>query len=161
VFRQNTKPGLLIVLAGLPVDELAVVNQTGFSEWYEQQLVTVSEELWVHNSENPRVQPGLKWGHATKVLSLFLRDLVLHTRYFPDKDADRIERWLYAPLDSIVMARLRFLGLTLQFRKLRQIDTAQKSYSVQEALRTAADSVEVPRVWFDDNWASRSSPALV
>jgi hypothetical protein len=38
-----------------------------------------------------RIHPEYKWGHGAKVLSLFVRDPVLFSRYFDETEAGRIE----------------------------------------------------------------------
>lgn len=155
VFASGTKPGLLRVLRELPVDDLRRLERSGFRAWYRRQLEKVARELRKRNRDNVRLQPGLKWGHAAKVLSLYLRDIVLHSRYFPDATARRVERWLYVPVDGIVIRRLKELGVELPFGSIREIDTAAKFELVQGRLDRAARSARVPRVWFDDIWADR------
>ena len=155
VFAQGTKPGLARVLEQVPVDDLPGLDQKRFEEWFEVQLERVARELRKRNHKNPRLQPGLKRGHAVKVLSLYLRDLVAHTRYFDDRAARRIERWLHVPVDRIVIGRLRCLGVRFEFRGIREISSRAKFLQVQECLEEAAVRIGVPRVWFDDNWADR------
>lgn len=94
-------------------------------------------------------------GTFCKVLSLYLRDLVLHTRYFTDAQACAMSDWLYVPIDSILIERLRSLGVNIPFRQIREVDSEGKFYEVQKLLADAAAKVGVPRVWFDDNWADR------
>jgi hypothetical protein len=53
------------------------------------------------------------------------------------------------------MKRLRKLGVSLPFRQIKEIDSAEKFYRVQDLLEEVSAPTEVPRVWFDDNWASR------
>jgi len=43
----------------------------------------------------------------------------------------------------------------LPFKAIKEIDTTEKFYDVQELLGEAAAKVGVPRVWFDDNWGDR------
>lgn len=155
VFAKGTKPGLLQVLQSLPVDELPSLNRQGFEAWFDAQLERVSKELRKLNAENVRLQPGLKWGHAAKVLALYVRDLVAHSRYFDDRIARRIEPWLYVPVDGIVIRRLRRLGIRFGFSEIRQINSRAKFLRVQECMGAAAAKAGVPRVWFDDNWADR------
>lgn len=155
VFAQGTKPGLVRVLERLPVDDLPTLDRTAFEAWYSVQLERVARELRKLNAGNPRLQPGLKWGHAAKVLSLYLRDLVSHTRYFDDRTAQRLESWLHVPVDRIVIRRLRNLGVCFDFRGIREIDSQAKFLQVQQCLEAVAAPMGVPRVWFDDNWADR------
>jgi len=156
VFAPDTKPGLLTTLEDLPVDDLPQVAKKEFQGWYETQLDEAAAEIRKRNSENERVQPGLKWGHSAKVLSLYLRDLVEHSRYFTDREAKAIAPSLHVPIDGIVIDRLRALEVATPCRKIKEIDSADKFYEFQEVLEAAAKRVGVPRIWFDDNWGART-----
>lgn len=81
--------------------------------------------------------------------------LVLSSRYFFDTDAAKVSAFLYVPIDSVVINRLRKLGVRQPFTKIKEIDTREKFYAVQEALASAALNHRIPRVWFDDNWGDR------
>lgn len=140
----------------VPVGELrAIRTEEEFRPWFERHLAVLTLAILRKNAGNERVQPGVKWGHATKVQTIFLREMVSHTRLFAQRDVDRLERLLYVPLDSITMKRLRDLGQRLPFRRIKDIDTAKKFYDVQDALGEAARKAGAPRVWFDDNWGDR------
>jgi hypothetical protein len=115
----------------------------------------VAEVIKRLNGENPKIFPGYLWGHSTKVLTLYVREIVLNSRYFTDRQVEQMSCWLYTPIDSIIIKRLLDRGAQLSFRSIKQIDTAEKFYSVQELLGEAAAQVGVPRVWFDDNWGDR------
>ena len=155
VFAAQTKPGLKKALLDLPVDALPQIGKHRFRSWYEIQLDRLAKEVRIRNSNNSRLLPGIKWGHSGKVLSLYLRDLVLHTRYFTETESSTIADWLYVPIDGILIQRLAKLGVSLPFRQIREIDSPAKFYAVQDRLQEAAVKVGVPRVWFDDNWADR------
>jgi hypothetical protein len=155
VFAPETKAGLQKALFAVPIDELLDVGQTGFRQWYEDQLEHVAVEIRIRNANNSRLLPGLKWGHSSKVLCLYLVGLVEHSRYFSDKDCRKIAKWLHIPIDGVIIDRLRKLGVQLPFRKIREIDTSDKFYSVQDQLHEAASKIGIPRIWFDDNWADR------
>jgi len=88
--------------------------------WFDIQLDRLARAIKPLNSRNHRIAPGEKWGHATKILTLFVRDLVLKSRYFHDKDAKRIPQFLHAPIDGIVIKRLRKLGVRLPFSKIKE-----------------------------------------
>jgi hypothetical protein len=59
------------------------------------------------------------------------------------------------PIDSQVIKKIRALGCTLPFNKIKDINTAEKFYSVQDLLGRAASAENIPRIWFDDVWADR------
>ena len=162
VFAKRTKDALLPVLAAIPVDELPqLAGQAAFHVWFERQLEVVAAAILRLNppAVRPGIHPGYKWGHASKVLALYLRDLVLYSRYFPDADAERIAYWLYCPIDSIVMKRMRQLGEKPGVSLISGIDSPKRFWHVQDTLGAAAARVGVPRVWFDDNWGDRERDA--
>lgn len=159
VFAPGTKEDLLRVLLNVPIEALPrLSDQKEFEGWCETQLAAVARAVSQRNKTNPRVNPGLKWGHAAKVLALYLRDVVLHSRFFTDGEVARIAPWLFVPVDSKVMDRLRDLGVQLHFRQIRQIATRHDFYVVQNLL---ADNCApgIARVVFDDVWADRGPVA--
>jgi hypothetical protein len=157
VYEEGTRKALLPLLPKLDVDTLVRLrDQEQYSEWFDAQVARVAQAIDRHNPHNSRIRPGFKWGHATKITAIFIRDLVLSSRYFSDSEAERISFFLYVPIDSVVIRRLKLLGVRLPFRKIKEVDTREKFYLVQNTLEKAATEVGVPRVWFDDNWAIRS-----
>jgi hypothetical protein len=155
VYTKGTSAALVDPLLGLPVDELReLADQKGYRRWFEVALDRVATTILQLNPPGPRsgIHPGYKWGHGTKVLSLFVRDLVLCSRYFTDEEAHRIEWWLYCPLDTVVMGRLRGVGFDPLVRQINQIDEAA-FWRIQDALSIAAQDAGVPRIWFDDVWS--------
>jgi hypothetical protein len=156
VFAKGTRDDLRKALLGIPVEQLREIRDDDkFRKWFEVQLRVVGNAINLKNKNNARVQPGAVGGHGTKVLTIFLREMVAHTRFFKDGELGRIERLLYVPLDRITMDRLLKLGVPLPFRRIREIDSARKFYDVQSQLATAAKKVGIPPVWFDDNWGDR------
>lgn len=156
VFAPDTKPCLLERLERVDVDALpGLSNEIEFSEWFVTELCGLARVVKRCNPHRPAIYPGYKWGHATKVLALFCRDMVLRTRYFADRDAKRLVRWLYVPLDGIVIRRIRRCGVRLPFRQIREIDSKRKFFRTQHLLGVAAAKVGVPRVLFDDVWMER------
>jgi hypothetical protein len=154
--RKRTKKPLLNVLIKIPVGELGrIQSERGYKRWFGNLLGRVARVIKRTNEHNHRIYPGYKWGHAAKVLNLYLRDIVYNSRYFSDSVVDRVGFWLYVPLDSILLGRLRQLDCRTGLRAIKDIDTAKKFFSVQNKLAEAAAKVRVPRVWFDDNWADR------
>jgi hypothetical protein len=156
VYRKGSNKSLFPVLVDIPVDELGEVRAPEqFRTWFEAQLEVLAAAIDRLNQGNDKIYPGYKWGHATKVLTLYLREIVLNSRYFKDAEADRLAVFLYIPIDDIAMKRLTKLGYRLPFSAIKQIDTPEKFYRTQEILRQAAARVGVPRIWFDDNWGDR------
>lgn len=156
VYAKGTREVLLPLLPKIDVDTLAQFNDQGqFSTWFDEHVEQIAQIIRQLNPRNSRIHPGVKWGHATKIVAIFVRDLVISSRYFSDTEADRISFFLHVPIDSIVIDRLKKLGFNLPFKKIKEIDTRDKFYAVQEALTNAALPHGIPRVWFDDNWGDR------
>lgn len=159
VFERETKEDLLQTLLTVPIEAmLDMAGRNDFEEWFEDQLERVARAISRRNKTNPRVNPGLKWGHAAKVLSLYLRDVVLHSRFFTDSEVARIAPWLFVPVDSRVMERLTGLGVHLPFKQIRQIASKDAFYRVQNLLANSCDP-GIARVVFDDVWADRDPVA--
>jgi hypothetical protein len=156
VFNGESKEKLLDYLQKINVDDLLRLrDQTDYKSWFETHLSKLSQEIKKTNPTNTNIFPGYKWGHATKILNLYIREVVEYKRYFRESEAAKIRKWLYVPIDSQVMKKIRALGYTLPFNKIKDIDTAKKFYGVQDLLGRAASAVNVPRIWFDDVWADR------
>ena len=135
VLKPGTKKDLLSSLVSVKVNEMCKLRNKGqFQRWFEKNLESLSKALNRHNAHNHRVHPGYKWGHATKVLTLYLREIVLNRRYFSDSQVKRTSPWLYTPLDGIVIKRLRRLGCPLPFKAIKEIDTPEKFYDAQDLL---------------------------
>jgi hypothetical protein len=162
VFAAGTKVALVPLLARLPADELPHLDdEAAYRAWFTRQLDIVAKAVLRLNppATRPGIHPGYKWGHATKVLTLYVRDLVLFSRYFTDEEVELIAPRLYCPVDSVVMKRLRDLGEHPGAYQISGIDSAQRFWRIQDLLGAASASVGVPRVWFDDNWGDRDRDA--
>lgn len=158
VFKAGTKDALVALLGGLPMDEvLGLPDEPAFRRWFDHQLDQVAEVIRERNPprSRPGIHPGYKWGHGTKVLALFVRDVVLRSRYFSDAEVMRIEPWLCCPIDGIVIRRLRTVGARSHVSQIRGIDSAGVFWALQDRLESAAAEAGVPRVWFDDVWGVR------
>jgi hypothetical protein len=154
-FKKDTVEDLAGTLMSLPVDELPeLADQGRYRIWFEAALDSVARTILHCNPPGLRskVHPEYKWGHATKVLCLFVRNLALCSRYFAEEEARRIEPWLYCPIDSIVMAGLRRADFNPGVRQINAINEAA-FWRIQDALSVAAETAGVPRVWFDDVWS--------
>jgi len=156
VFKEGTKKKLMPVLVRIRIDELfKVKNQKQFKLWFGKELNKVAVAVRKTNRSNDRIYPGYKWGHSTKILTLYIREMVLNSRYFNDSQVKRISNWLYTPIDSIAIKRLWKLDIKLPFNNIKEIRTSTMFYGIQDMLVKAARKVNVPRVWFDDNWGDR------
>lgn len=152
--KTGTKEKVKYILERIDIDYLrSVRNQTQFKRWFCKNLKTIVKAIKDKNKGNNRVGNG--YGLATKVLALYVRGMVLNRRYFTDKEVCRIEKWLYTPIDSVVIKELKRRGEELPFDKIKDIDQ-ESFYQVQERLGGEAAKVGIPRIWFDDNvWGAR------
>jgi hypothetical protein len=156
VFDPDSKPIFQKCLEKINVDDLLQLkDQTEYKAWFQNHLSKLSREIRKSNPKNANIYPGYKWGHATKILNLYIREVVEYKHYFRESKAAKIRKWLYMPIDSQVMKEIHALGHTLPFNKIKHIDMAKKFYDVQDLLGQAASAVNVPRIWFDDVWADR------
>jgi hypothetical protein len=153
VFRAGTKPKLETCLVAVASRELSKINsRAAFENWFEKQLEGVARTLRQKNARNKRVQPGLKWGHAAKVLSLFIRDVV-SARVLSRRVSKRVEGFLFVPIDGPNLRHLRQLQVPVKFKAIKNIRSRGDFYVIQNLLADAAKQVGVPRVWFDDLWS--------
>lgn len=158
VFSKGTSAALFPLLVAIDVDTLERLDgQERYRGWFEQHLESVAQVIADTSPEalKPSIYPGYKWGHAAKILNVYLKNVVLHSRYFPDNVAERISYWLYCPIDSFVISMLGKLHCRPPFMTIKEIADSKMFYDAQELLRTAADENGVPPVWFDDNWGAR------
>ncbi|MDD5458332.1 MAG: hypothetical protein PHF37_02940 [Phycisphaerae bacterium] len=156
VLEKGSKEQVWPILEQLPVDEIIhLQSEQDYKNWFENQLNVLAKKIHETNNGNTRIYPGYKWGHATKILCLYLHDIVMHREYFLKNDIDKVKYWLYCPIDSQIMSTLKKCGVELGFDRIKKIDEAKKFYDIQDMLGTTAKKVGVPRIWFDDNWADR------
>jgi hypothetical protein len=107
-FQRKTKDALVELLGTMPIGEItALDSEAAFRVWYERQLDRVAACVLTLNPPRirPGIHPGYHWGHAAKVLALFVRDVVLFSRYFGDYEVGRIAPWLCCPVDGVVLKR--------------------------------------------------------
>jgi len=158
VFEKGTKAHLLPFLTEIFIDEIAALkSQEEFRVWFEHWLDILALEIKKLNHNNNRIHPGYKWGHATKILTLYIREIILNSRYFTDAQVQAVAPWLYIPIDNIARQHLVELGYPLPFKSIKEIDTPEKFYGVQDLLGQVAARVGVPRIWFDDIWGDRNN----
>ena len=142
------------VLKKIEVGELLEIkDQKKFGEWFEKKLGKVVKKIPKRTSRGIELKDSArKWGYAAKILCLFLREMVLHCRYFEPEQAEKVEQWLYCPIDSKVMNAMKARGVPLNFTRIMDINKKRFDY-VQEQLSNAAKNEKVPRIWFDYVWS--------
>ena len=156
VLKKGSKERIWHILEKIPVDEIIQLqSEQDYKKWFEKQLGVLARKIDKTNKGNTRIYPGYKWGHATKILCLYLRSVVIDREYFLQNYREKVKYWLYCPIDSQVMSALKRCNVHLPFEKIKDIDTPEKFYAVQDRLKQAASEAGVPRIWFDDNWGDR------
>ena len=158
IFEEGTKKELVPVLKNINMDQLLKLkNQKDYKVWFEANLKDISRVIKKTNPNKRSkrsIYPGYKWGHAAKILNLYVREVVENRHYFSEAQVRRIRDWLYVPIDSKVMRRLRELKMDFDFKKINEIKSRKIFYGVQDLLARAAKRAGVPRVWFDDIWGN-------
>lgn len=154
VFPKDSSAEIKKALPKIDVDHMLTIrSQEEFKTWFEQNLDAIVRVVPSSTSRGKIISEGARrWGYGAKVLNLYLRDIVLHSRYFTDDQAKQMENLLYVPLDGKVIDALEEVGVVLDFVKIKEIDTDEKFYGIQSLLGEAAAKGGVPRIWFDDHW---------
>jgi len=147
VLKKGSKEQIWRTLEKIPVDKiLRLRSEQDYKKWFEKQLGILARKIDKTNRGNARIYPGYKWGHATKILCLYLRSIVIDREYFLKNYGEKIKYWLYCPIDSVVMKALKKYGVDLPFKKIKDIDAPETFYDIQNKLGQAARKVGVPRI---------------
>lgn len=156
VFRKKSKEQIRDALLDINVEQFArCKDQHSFDRLFLSALSRVDTAILVKNKRNSKVGKGHKWGHAGKITNLFLRGLVLHSRYFDDKTAERVARFLYVPVDRVVLDKLRKCKVKVAPKGIKDIDSQKEFFAIQKVIDQAAQKVNCPRILFDDAWSER------
>ena len=150
-FKKGSKAHLIPVLLAVDLEKLVSCrSRQEYQRFFRNELKKIHKALASVKLNSKKHGKGLKWGHATKILCIFLRDLVLYSRYFDKPTAEHLERFLYNPIDGIVIRKLRDLGADPGVRKIKEIDTPKKFWDIQDLLDKAAKLANTIQVRFDD-----------
>lgn len=156
VFNQGTRSGLIECLKDIPIEEMREIKtEQSFKIFYCKQLDRVVKVVEKSNLKNLRLGRGLMWGHCTKVLSIYLYELVLRTRLFSTAQVKVLTPLLYVPLDSILLKRLRNCGMTNLPQKIKALSKKRQFWEIQDFLKKAAKKAGIPAIYFNDVWADR------
>jgi hypothetical protein len=144
-------------LRTIDVDTLpSFKTQEEFRLWFEEKLKLILDVIPQRNSHGKILSEGSrKWGYGAKILCLFLRDMIENCLYFSVDKVEETRKCLYVPIDDIIINKLGECGVTLPFSKIKEIDSSEKFYLVQNILGQVSEEIGVPRIWFDDNWGDR------
>lgn len=154
-FNKETKNDVLKSLLRIDVSKLYEISSIrGYDLWHNQKTASVYKALLKKNAKKFKKDlEGLKWGHATKILNLFMGHLLLYSPYFDNaKYIKRVYGYLHVPIDSKVFALLRQCGVDTP-KSIKSI-TKQDYNNIQEVLRTGASTHLIAPLLFDEYaWA--------
>ncbi len=154
VFNKGTSKDLVAALKRIDLDALAnCQTQEEFDRFFFQSLDQIDAAILILNKHKRSLGRGHKWGHASKILCLYLRDIVLFSRYFDDTVARRLQGFLYMPIDSVVMKHLRACGSAIKPQRIKDIDSEEEFREIQNLLALAARRANAPRIIFDNVWS--------
>ncbi len=154
VFNKDTTKDLVSALKQIKLDTFArCQNQVEFDRFFFRALDQIDAAILIRNEHNKRLGNGRKWGHASRILCLFLRDSVFYSRYFEGNVARRLQQFLYMPVDSKVIKHLRACGAPITPQKIKEIDSEEEFRRIQNLLALAAKRANAPRIIFDNVWS--------
>jgi hypothetical protein len=151
VFRKGTKQDILNAVQQIDFARFdRASTQRQYFGAFKAALDLVARSLRKRNSRNTKVNPGLKWGHAAKILNIVIRDLTF-VGQFDEAQVDRLEKFLYCPIDRVILKSLRDRGYGKYLDNgIKDIDSETKFHEVQAIIDVNARRVKIPRVWWDD-----------
>jgi hypothetical protein len=155
VFCKGTKQKLYEALKQIKIKEIKNIKcQKDYEKWFKTNLNNLSKVIKKSNPESKKhnIYPGYKWGHAAKILNLFIREIVENRRYFNDKEVNKIRNYLYMPIDSKVIKAISKTNVKLKAKKIKDIATKKEFDNIQKTLGDASLEARCPRIWFDDVW---------
>ena len=158
VFKEKTKHDILDALISVPIEDLRKINnESEFRAFYKHQLNRIEKAVLRKNARNRTLGKGLKWGHCTKILSIFIREVVLRSRICSNKEVKRLVPFLYVPLDSKVLRKLRDCELSEVPRRIKDLSTAGQFWNLQELIGRAAKEAGTFAIYLDDVWVEGRS----
>ncbi len=147
----GTKPILMPCLESLPVYELLKTNsQKAFNIWHKKQVAKVKKCLIRCNKESKRFDKDEQlFGHAAKILNLFLSHLVLYSAYFSQHVIIKTKYFLHVPLDRNVFSAI---GVDESLKAPTSIKSLKSKtyYLIQDAIRESAAKSDLPAIYFDE-----------
>ena len=117
VFSKKSREKILPHLVSINVSKLSgFQSQVQYDRWLMDRLSNLASLVRRLNPNNPTINPGYKWGHAAKVLNIYVREILLHSRYFDPVVVERVSKWLHVPIDGRNIHRLEGARLSASFR---------------------------------------------
>lgn len=150
-FKSGTKEHLESALKKIDLDSLKLVkSKEQYDAWHLVQLNAVSKALSKTEGNGVKLGKGIKWGHAAKVLNIFIALLVFYSPVFEGyKNIGIIKNYLHAPFDSKVFKKLKELGVKDVPTSIKSIDLVRYRY-LQNVIYSAARNTRVSPFLLDE-----------
>lgn len=152
VFKKGSKKQLTVCLLDINVDDLGKIkSQEMYDKWHLVQINKIFSCLKKENANLVKLtEEGLKWGHSTKILNLFIGHLAMMSPYYSNaRECYKVQFFLHVPLDSKVFEALRICKIEDVPKNIKSISA--KSYKIiQITLRKAALEHKIPALYFDE-----------
>jgi len=127
VLAKLNRDTVLRWLADLNLQVLARIrSQEEYKRWFLRKAdrlaaeARLSEEFLKKRRDKSRGKDP-RWGHAAKILCLFVREAVVFRRALDDRAARAIEPFLYVPIDSEVIKRARKCKMRLKCKAIYEV----------------------------------------
>lgn len=161
VFEKNSKNGLILSLTKkVDIDRLKKINNhSDYAKWHTVNLVPIAKEILKTNSNNKRISGGEKWGHAAKILNLYVFNCVLNnSALFTRKQSEILQNFLHVPIDNLIIKELKRCNQKVPSNNIKGI-TSKKHYDkFQEILSFHSKQINIPAIYFDDYvWGLRKN----
>ena len=154
-FEKDSKPLLLNCLINLEVDTLATIKtESEYDKWHSRKITSIYNCLLKTNKRKFKKNlVGLKWGHATKVLNLYVGHLYYYSPYYGKlKRKFKAHLFFHIPLDSKVFAALKKCNVDVP-KNIKTINVVIYK-EIQNTLRKVAQKKRVDPLRFDEYaWA--------
>lgn len=154
-FKPKTKADLLISLIKIDFKGLYSINsEKKYDAWHKKRVDAIYKSLLRNNEVKFKDDlEGLKWGHATKILNLYIGHLLYYSPYFGNaKYINRIYTYLHTPLDSKVFKVLKksMVATPKSIKSIRRVEYL----TIQQILREKAKPFSIASIVFDEYaWA--------
>jgi len=151
VFWPTTRMFVVDHLVTLDIDGLPRLGgQKAYRRWFVREVHRLGHTIDLLNRYNEAIRPGVVWGHAAKILNLYVREVACYRPYFSRRQADRIESWLYVPIDCEVLENLSLCNAPQEPKRICDVATRRQFFRIQQAIGLAARQERCRRIWFDD-----------
>ncbi len=153
-FSKGTKPLLMKGLKAIPINEIdQLTTQTEFDSWHKSQVGKIQTILVRGDKETARFGNGELYGHAAKVVNLYIGHLLLFSQYFKKVTINRVKHFLHVPLDRKVFIALKGEKSIIVPKSIKELIPGTYD-SIQNAIRKHALNAGLPAIYFDEYaWA--------